>query len=323
MIDATTTTPTGAAVPYERLDFVLDPEHEAHEPPEVGGPPARRRAPARERRRRRAGAHALRRPRRVPRRRRPRRGEHVGDRPRGARRPAARRRSRRRPLLGRAARRRGAGRGAPAGRRHDRAAARGRPGSTSTCSVPAGCVCHAASPARDASGWRRPTSAAHPTSPTFLAAPRATDPLPPRPARVADRGVPDGVRREPGSAEMPSAARPFTAELVTDLVGRGDPVAPLLLHTGVSSLEGDERPYPERYRVPRATADAINADAPQRRPRGRHRHHRRPRARHRHRRPRRRAPRARLDRGGRDSRARRCARSTGCSPAGTSRSRRT
>ena len=34
-----------------------------------------------------------------------------------------------------------------------------------------------------------------------------------------------------------------------------------LLHTGVSSLEGGERPYPERYRVPRATADAINADA--------------------------------------------------------------
>jgi S-adenosylmethionine:tRNA ribosyltransferase-isomerase len=64
--------------------------------------------------------------------------------------------------------------------------------------------------------------------------------------------------REPGSVEMPSAARPFTTELVTDLVGRGIAVAPLLLHTGVSSLEGDERPYPERYRVPRATADAIN-----------------------------------------------------------------
>ena len=36
MIDATTTTPAGAAVPYERLDFVLDAEHEAHEPPEIG-----------------------------------------------------------------------------------------------------------------------------------------------------------------------------------------------------------------------------------------------------------------------------------------------
>jgi len=65
--------------------------------------------------------------------------------------------------------------------------------------------------------------------------------------------------REPGSVEMPSAARPFSTELVTDLVGRGIAIAPLVLHTGVSSLEGDERPYPERYRVPRATGAAIGA----------------------------------------------------------------
>ncbi len=64
--------------------------------------------------------------------------------------------------------------------------------------------------------------------------------------------------REPGSVEMPSASRPFTPELVTDLVGRGVEIVPLLLHAGVSSLEGDERPYPERYRVPRATAAAVN-----------------------------------------------------------------
>ncbi|MGH9049374.1 MAG: S-adenosylmethionine:tRNA ribosyltransferase-isomerase [Acidimicrobiia bacterium] len=64
--------------------------------------------------------------------------------------------------------------------------------------------------------------------------------------------------REPGSAEMPSASRPFTPELVTDLIGRGVSVAPLLLHTGVSSLEGGERPYPERYLVPETTASAIN-----------------------------------------------------------------
>jgi S-adenosylmethionine:tRNA ribosyltransferase-isomerase len=63
--------------------------------------------------------------------------------------------------------------------------------------------------------------------------------------------------REPGSVEMPSAARPFSTELVTDLVARGVGVAPLVLHAGVSSLEGEERPYPERYRVPRATATAI------------------------------------------------------------------
>jgi S-adenosylmethionine:tRNA ribosyltransferase-isomerase len=66
--------------------------------------------------------------------------------------------------------------------------------------------------------------------------------------------------REPGSVEMPSAARPFSTELVTDLVGRGIGVAPLVLHTGVSSLEGDERPYPERYDVPRATAEGERED---------------------------------------------------------------
>ena len=64
---------------------------------------------------------------------------------------------------------------------------------------------------------------------------------------------------EPGSAEMPSAARPFTPEVVTDLVRRGVTFAPLLLHTGVSSLEGHETPYPEQYRVPAATARLVNA----------------------------------------------------------------
>jgi S-adenosylmethionine:tRNA ribosyltransferase-isomerase len=63
---------------------------------------------------------------------------------------------------------------------------------------------------------------------------------------------------EPGSAEMPSAGRPFTAELVTELVSRGILVAPITLHAGVSSPELGERPYPERYRVPTATADVVN-----------------------------------------------------------------
>jgi S-adenosylmethionine:tRNA ribosyltransferase-isomerase len=65
--------------------------------------------------------------------------------------------------------------------------------------------------------------------------------------------------REPGSAEMPSAARPFTPELVTRLVTRGVLVAPVTLHTGVSSLERGEAPYPERYRVSLATAGLVNA----------------------------------------------------------------
>ena len=65
--------------------------------------------------------------------------------------------------------------------------------------------------------------------------------------------------REPGSAEMPSAGRPFSPELVTALVARGVLFAPLLLHTGVSSPERGERPYPERYRVPETTARLVNA----------------------------------------------------------------
>jgi S-adenosylmethionine:tRNA ribosyltransferase-isomerase len=64
---------------------------------------------------------------------------------------------------------------------------------------------------------------------------------------------------EPGSAEMPSAGRPFTAELVTGLVSRGVLVAPLTLHTGVSSPELGEPPYSERYRVPDSTARLVNA----------------------------------------------------------------
>ena len=64
--------------------------------------------------------------------------------------------------------------------------------------------------------------------------------------------------RVPGSAEMPSAARPFTDALVTDLVTRGIVIAPLILHTGVSSQEAGEPPYAERYSVPPATAALVN-----------------------------------------------------------------
>ncbi|HEV2888627.1 MAG TPA: S-adenosylmethionine:tRNA ribosyltransferase-isomerase [Jatrophihabitans sp.] len=65
--------------------------------------------------------------------------------------------------------------------------------------------------------------------------------------------------RHPGSAEMPSAGRPFTAELVTDLISRGIAFAPITLHTGVSSQEAGEPPQPERYEVPAATARLVNA----------------------------------------------------------------
>ena len=63
---------------------------------------------------------------------------------------------------------------------------------------------------------------------------------------------------EPGSAEMPSAGRPFTPKLITRLVAHGVQIAPLVLHTGVASLEEGEPPYAEYYRVPEPTAQQIN-----------------------------------------------------------------
>ena len=77
---------------------------------------------------------------------------------------------------------------------------------------------------------------------------------------------------EPGSAEMPSAGRPVTAEVVTSLVARGVGVTPLILHTGVASLEGGEMPYPERYRVPVETAQTRQRHARRRSSRRRDRH---------------------------------------------------
>jgi S-adenosylmethionine:tRNA ribosyltransferase-isomerase len=62
-----------------------------------------------------------------------------------------------------------------------------------------------------------------------------------------------------GSAEMPSAGRPFTPAVLDGLRARGIRIARVVLHTGVSSLEADEVPLPERYRVPAETADAVNA----------------------------------------------------------------
>lgn len=63
---------------------------------------------------------------------------------------------------------------------------------------------------------------------------------------------------EPGSAEMPSAGRAFTPQLITQLVARGVVVAPLILHTGVASLEAHEPPYEEFYRVSSETARLVN-----------------------------------------------------------------
>ena len=63
----------------------------------------------------------------------------------------------------------------------------------------------------------------------------------------------------PGSAEMPSAARPFSAELVTRLVAQGVIFAPVTLHTGLSSQDAGEAPQPEWFEVSETTADLVNS----------------------------------------------------------------
>ncbi len=70
--------------------------------------------------------------------------------------------------------------------------------------------------------------------------------------------------RTPGSAEMPSAARPFTGRVLRSLEARQVRLAPIVLHTGVSSLEvesdtlEDHRLYPEPFEVPPETARQVN-----------------------------------------------------------------
>ncbi|MFI6980050.1 S-adenosylmethionine:tRNA ribosyltransferase-isomerase [Embleya sp. NPDC050154] len=63
--------------------------------------------------------------------------------------------------------------------------------------------------------------------------------------------------RDEGSAEMPSAGRPFTHELVVDLITRGVAIAPIVLHTGVSSQEVGEPPLREWFSVPEHTAAMV------------------------------------------------------------------
>jgi S-adenosylmethionine:tRNA ribosyltransferase-isomerase len=65
--------------------------------------------------------------------------------------------------------------------------------------------------------------------------------------------------RVPGSAEMPSAGRPFTARTLADLREREVKVATVTLHAGVSSAEAHEPPQAEPFVVPHATALAVNA----------------------------------------------------------------
>ena len=62
---------------------------------------------------------------------------------------------------------------------------------------------------------------------------------------------------EAGSAEMPSAGRPFTLELLSRLASEGVGVAPIVLHSGVSSPERDEPPYDEQFKVSEETAARV------------------------------------------------------------------
>jgi S-adenosylmethionine:tRNA ribosyltransferase-isomerase len=64
---------------------------------------------------------------------------------------------------------------------------------------------------------------------------------------------------QPGSAEMPSAGRAFTPDVLERLAHHGVQFVTLTLHTGVASLEGHEKPYAEEYRVPELTARAVRS----------------------------------------------------------------
>ena len=66
----------------------------------------------------------------------------------------------------------------------------------------------------------------------------------------------------PGSAEPPSAGRPFSWELLADLRRRGISLAEIVLHTGLSSFQDDafdaeHHLYEEWFEVPEATAAAV------------------------------------------------------------------
>ena len=62
----------------------------------------------------------------------------------------------------------------------------------------------------------------------------------------------------PGSSEMPSAGRGFTTRLIEGLLKKEITLVPIMLHTGVSSLEENESPYPEYMEIDPVSAATIN-----------------------------------------------------------------
>ncbi len=94
---------------------------------------------------------------------------------------------------------------------------------------------------------------------TVFASRSAAGPTAPPPPGAQDSLAAEAVADGAGSAEMPSAGRPFTTELVTELVSAGVQIAPIVLHTGVASAEAHEPPYAEPFAVPASTAWQVNA----------------------------------------------------------------
>ena len=129
--------------------------------------------------------------------------------------------------------------------------------------LPDGLVLQLAAPWPDASAARSRLWRARPSRPVDRAVYLQTHGRPVAYAYLAGRyplrDYQTVFADEPGSAEMASAGRPFTAELVLRLAVRGVAVAPVVLHAGVSSPELHEPPLPERFRVPAATAALVGA----------------------------------------------------------------
>ena len=80
------------------------------------------------------------------------------------------------------------------------------------------------------------------------------------PSRARSRTTRRSSPTEPGSAEMPSAGRPFTQRVLARPASRAASASRRSCSTPASrSLERGERPYPERYAVPAHTAARVNA----------------------------------------------------------------
>ncbi|HMG54325.1 MAG TPA: S-adenosylmethionine:tRNA ribosyltransferase-isomerase [Kofleriaceae bacterium] len=84
-----------------------------------------------------------------------------------------------------------------------------------------------------------------------------------RSERLALWSVQTGYAARPWAAEMPSAGRPLTWDIVLELRRAGVAVAALTHAAGLSSTGDDALdralPWPERYEIPRRTAEAVGA----------------------------------------------------------------